>query len=96
MSEGNGLSDHGLQNVIPLTPPDGVVPLEERDQMMREALVQVVTDLVIRRIAPGDRSPYFDAAADLLDRAGRGLDELIEAAEPGSEQEALFREVGLR
>jgi hypothetical protein len=85
----------GLGNVIPLSRPDKVVPLERRQEAMREAVLQVVEDLVIRRVPPGNRSPLFDAARDLLDQAGRGLPELIEAAEHGPEQEALLRELGL-
>ncbi len=95
MSDGNGFSEGGAHNVIPLTAADSVQPLEERDQMLRAAVVQVVTDLVISRVPPDQRSPYFDVAKDLLDRAGRGLDELIDAAEPGPSQQALFRELGL-
>jgi hypothetical protein len=59
-------------------------------------VLQVVSDLVIRRVPPHERSPLFDAAKDLLERAGRSLPELIEAAEPGPEQEALFRDLGLK
>jgi acyl-CoA reductase-like NAD-dependent aldehyde dehydrogenase len=92
----NGFHDESVGNVIPLTSADKVVPVEERDASMRAAVAQVITDLVIRRVPPEDRSPMFEAAADLLDRAGRGLDELIEAAEPGPEQDALFEELGLR
>jgi len=92
---GNGFSEQGIDNVIPLTSADRVAPIEERDEMMRAAVVQVVTDLVIRRVPPAERSPYFEAAQDLLDRAGRGLDELIEAARPGAEQDSLFRDLGL-
>jgi hypothetical protein len=92
----NGFHDESVSNVIPLTSADKVVPVEERDASMRAAVAQVITDLVIRRVLPEDRSPMFEAAADLLDRAGRGLDELIEAAEPGPEQDALFEELGLR
>jgi hypothetical protein len=96
VSGGNGFSEPGANNVIPLMSPDRVTPLAERDRMMREAVAEVVTNLVIRKVAPEERSPYFDAAQDLLDRAGRSLDELIEASEPGPQQEALFRELGLR
>jgi acyl-CoA reductase-like NAD-dependent aldehyde dehydrogenase len=92
----NGFHEESVSNVIPLTTADKIVPLEERDASMRAAVAQVITDLVIRRVPPEDRSPMFEAAADLLDRAGRGLGELIEAAEPGPEQDALFEELGLR
>lgn len=95
MSMSDSFQD-GVHNVIPLSPANEVVPLEERNEMMRVAVVQAVTDLVIRRVPPDRRSAYFDAARDLLDRAGWSLTELIEAADPGPEQEALFRELGLR
>lgn len=96
MTSRNGFHEESVSNVIPLTSADKVVPVEERDASMRAAVAQVITDLVIRRVPPEDRSPMFEAATDLLDRAGRGLDELIEAAEPGPEQDALFEELGLR
>ena len=86
----------GFRNVIPLTTVDKVAPLEERRESMQEAVLQVVSDLVIRRGAPQERSPLFDAARDLLERAERSLPELIEAAEPGAEQEALFQDLGLK
>ena len=88
-------SGNGLSNVIPLTPSDEVVPLEERQKAMQLAVQEVVADLVIRRVPPADRSPLFDAAKDLLDRGQRSLPELIEAAEPGPAQDALFRDLGL-
>jgi hypothetical protein len=96
MTSRNGFHEESVGNVIPLTSADKVVPVEERDASMRAAVAQVITDLVIRRVPPEDRSPMFEAAADLLDRAGRGLEELIDAAEPGPEQDALFEELGLR
>ena len=86
----------GFRNVIPLTTVDKVAPLEERQESMQEAVLQVVSDLVIRRVPPQERSPLFDAARDLLERAERSLPELIEAAEPGPEQEALFQDLGLK
>jgi hypothetical protein len=88
-------SGNGLSNVIPLTTSDEVVPLEERQEAMQKAVLEVVSDLVIRRVPPPDRSPLFDAAKDLLDRGQRSLPELIEAAEPGPAQDALFRDLGL-
>ena len=96
MNSHNGFQEEGVHNVIPLTPADQVIPLEERAESLREAVVQVITDLVISRVPPEERSPHFDAASDLLDRAERGLVELIEAAEPGPEQDALFKDLGLR
>jgi hypothetical protein len=92
---GETFSDDGVRNVIPLTTSDKVVPLEHRQESMQEAVMQVVTDLVIRRVPPHKRSPLFDAAKDLLDRGGRSLPELIDAAEPGPAQDALFRDLGL-
>jgi hypothetical protein len=89
-------SGDGLRNVIPLTTVDKVAPLEERQESMQEAVLQVVNDLVIRRVPPQERSPLFDAAKDLLERAERSLPELIEAAEPGPEQDALFQDLGLK
>jgi hypothetical protein len=88
-------SGNGMSNVLPLTPSDEVVPLEERQEAMQKAVLEVVSDLVIRRVPPPDRSPLFDAAKDLLDRGQRSLPELIEAAEPGPAQDALFRDLGL-
>jgi hypothetical protein len=96
VSSHNGFAEQGVHNVIPLTTTDKVAPLEERDEAMREAVVQVITNLVIKRVPPGARSPLFEAAGDLLDRAGWGVTELIEAAEPGPAQDALFEELGLR
>jgi hypothetical protein len=90
------VSGDGFRNVIPLTSADQVVPLEDRQESMQEAVLQVVSDLVIRRMPPQDRSPLFEAAKDLLEQAGRSLPELIEAAEPGPEREALFHDLGLK
>jgi hypothetical protein len=90
------VSGDGFRNVIPLTSADKVVPLEDRQESMQEAVLQVVTDLVIRRVPPHERSPLFDAAKDLLERGGRSLPELIEVAEPGPAQDALFRDLGLK
>jgi hypothetical protein len=89
-------SGDGFRNVIPLTTVDKVAPLEDRQESMQEAVLQVVSDLVIRRVPPHERSPLFDAARDLLERAERSLPELIEAAEPGPEQDALFQDLGLK
>jgi len=67
----------------------------ERRAMLREAVVQVVRHLVERAIPPAQRDPLFDQAMDLLDEAGWGLDELVEAAEPGPAQDTLLRTLGL-
>jgi hypothetical protein len=90
------LSGDGFSNVIPLTSSDKIIPVDQRQESMREAVLQVVVDLVIRRVPPHERSPLFDAARDLLDRGGRSLPELIDAAEPGAAQDALFRDLGLK
>jgi hypothetical protein len=90
------LSGNGFSNVIPLTSSDKIIPLDQRQETMREAVLQVVVDLVIRRVPPHERSPLFDAARDLLDRGGRSLPELIDAVEPGAAQDALFRDLGLK
>jgi acyl-CoA reductase-like NAD-dependent aldehyde dehydrogenase len=87
--------DDGFRNVIPLTSVDKAVPLEQRQESMREAVVEVITDLVIRRLPPEERSPMFDAARDLLEQAERSLPELLDAAEPGSARDLLFRDLGL-
>jgi hypothetical protein len=45
---------------------------------------------------PADqRSPLFDQAAELLDEAGWGLDELYLAATDEPARSALFRALGL-
>lgn len=66
-----------------------------RGEAMRAAVVQVITNLVVRRVPPAERLPDFDQAADLLDTAGRSPIELLEAAEPGPEQERLFKLLGI-
>jgi hypothetical protein len=88
-----------------LSPPPGrkIIPLMvgpaaptgERRAALREAVVQVVRDLVIERVPRSRRSPYFDQALALLDLAGWGLDELLAAAGEGPARDKLLREVGL-
>ncbi len=63
--------------------------------MLRMAVIQVVRHLVVRAVPPSQRYPLFRQAAGLLDEAGWGLDELVEAAEPGPAQDALLRTLGL-
>jgi hypothetical protein len=63
---------------------------------MRTAVLQVMTDLAVERVRPEERSPLFDAARELLMQAGRSPVEMLEAIEPGSEQDDLFEELGLR
>ncbi len=79
---------------IPLTP--GIARATgERRVMLREAVIQVVQHLVLRAVPPGRRLPLFDQATALLEEAGWGLDELVDAAEPGPAQDTLLRTLGL-
>ena len=55
----------------------------------------MVGHLVIQNVPADQRSPLFDQAAELLDEAGWGLDELYAAASDGPERSALFRALGL-
>jgi hypothetical protein len=81
--------------IIPLMP--GVArPTGGRRELLREAVVQVVNHLVIKTVPPEQRSPLFDQAAELLDEAGWGLDELYAAASDGPRQDALFQALGLQ
>jgi|SRR5579864_8560204 hypothetical protein len=68
---------------------------EDRRAMLRAAVIQVVGHLVERSVPPSRRVPLFEAAMDLLDEAGWGLDELAGAARPGPGQDALLRTLGL-
>jgi hypothetical protein len=80
--------------IIPLRP--GIArPTGERQALMREAVIQVVGHLVICGVPPAERSPLFDQAADLLDLAGWGLDELFEASRDGPARDELLRGLGL-
>jgi hypothetical protein len=80
--------------IIPLQP--GIArPTGERRQLMREAVLQVVGHLVVESVPPGERSPLFDQAADLLDLAGWGLDELFEASRDGPARNELLHRLGL-
>jgi hypothetical protein len=89
----------------PVTPGPGarIIPLmpgasrssHARRAELRAAVIQVVSHLVIEAVPAERRSPLFDQAADLLDEAGWGLDELYAAANDGPEQSALFRALGL-
>jgi hypothetical protein len=67
----------------------------DRRAQLREAVIQVVQHLVVRSVPPSQRLPLFDQAVDVLDEAGWGLDELVAAAEPGPDQDALLRAIGL-
>jgi hypothetical protein len=80
--------------IIPLLP--GVArPSGGRREQLRAAVLQVVSHLVIENVPADQRSPLFDQAAELLDEAGWGLDELYAAASDGPERSALFRALGL-
>jgi hypothetical protein len=80
--------------IIPLMP--GVArPAGGRREQLRAAVLQVVSHLVIQNVPADQRSPLFDQAAELLDEAGWGLDELYAAASDGPERSALFRALGL-
>jgi hypothetical protein len=80
--------------IIPLLP--GVArPSGGRREQLRAAVLQVVSHLVIQNVPADQRSPLFDQAAELLDEAGWGLDELYAAASDGPERSALFRALGL-
>jgi len=80
--------------IIPLMP--GVArPSGGRREELRAAVVQVVTHLVIEKVPEEQRSPLFNQAAELLDEAGWGLDELYAAAAGGPERSDLFRALRL-
>jgi hypothetical protein len=80
--------------IIPLQP--GIArPSGERRALMRDAVIQVVHHLVLESVPPDKRSVLFDQAADLLDVAGWGLDELFEASQEGPARDALLRSLGL-
>lgn len=80
--------------IIPLLP--GIArPTGERRTLLHDAVLQVVSHLVIETVPPSKRLPLFDQAADLLDEAGWGLDELYSAATEAPAREALLRSLGL-
>lgn len=83
----------GSANVIPLHVRSTVGP-QERDEAMREAVLEVIGDLFVKKVQPADRSPLYDAARDLLEQARRTPPELIAATEPGPERDALFDDLG--
>jgi hypothetical protein len=95
MSEPNGQLTPGPgARIIPLMP--GVArPTGGRREQLREAVAQVVSHLVIKNVPPEQRLPLFDQAAELLEEAGWGLDELYEAASDRHKQSALFQALGL-
>jgi len=80
--------------IIPLQP--GIArPAGERRALLRDAVLQVVSHLVVRAVPPGERSALFGQAADLLDLAGWGLDELFEASQEGRARDELLAALGL-
>jgi hypothetical protein len=87
--------DPPLGRIIPLMP--GISRGNgDRQAMLRAAVIQVVGHLVERAVPPSQRVPLFEAAMDLLDEAGWGLDELARAASPGPAQDTLLRTLGLQ
>jgi hypothetical protein len=91
-------------NEVPGPPPAGkIIPLTpgiargagDRRALLREAVIQAVRHLVLRTVPPHQRAPLFDQATSLLGEAGWGLDELVEAAEPGPAQDTLVQTLGL-
>jgi hypothetical protein len=81
------------RNVIPLTP---IEDIPAHGEMLREAVLEALNDLVIERVPEGKRSPYFQQGRELLFQAGWSPEELLEAAEPGPRREALWDVLGLR
>jgi hypothetical protein len=80
--------------IIPLQP--GIArPTGERRAQLREAVIQVIDHLVVKSVPPGERSALFDQAAELLDLAGWGLDELFEASQAGAARDELLGKLGL-
>ncbi len=82
-------------NVIPLTRAGEAMGPGGGGDAMRAAVLQVMTNLAIERVPVEQRSPLFDAARELLTQAGRSPVEMLEAVEPGPEQDSLFEELGL-
>ena len=80
--------------IIPLMPGVSRAPGAHRAELCA-AVVQVVGHLVLAAVPADQRSPLFDQAAELLDEAGWGLDELYLAATDESARGALFRALGL-
>jgi hypothetical protein len=89
---------------MPPEPPSGrIIPLmpgiargaTDRRDALRAAVIQVVGHLVIEAVPPSRQLPLFDQAKDILDEAGWGLDELVPAASPGPDQDALLKALGL-
>jgi hypothetical protein len=84
-------------NVVPLPIlyDHKTIPVESR-AAMRAAVVQAITDLFIAHVPFEERSALFETARDLLPQCGWSPLEMIEAAEPGPSQDALFEALGLQ
>ncbi|MGD0561305.1 MAG: hypothetical protein ABSA93_40815 [Streptosporangiaceae bacterium] len=88
---------------VPEPPAGRIIPLMpgiargngDRRAMLREAVLQVVGHLVLEAVPPSRRADLFDQAADLLDEAGWGLDELYAAATEAEAREALLAALDL-
>jgi hypothetical protein len=80
--------------IIPLMPGVSRASGVRRAEL-QTAVLQVVSHLVLAAVPTDQRSPLFDQAAELLDEAGWGLDELYLAATDESARGALFRALGL-
>jgi hypothetical protein len=80
--------------IIPLTPGPALSSGQRRAEL-RDAVLQVVEHLVIKAVPEAERSPYFDQATGLLDQAGYGLDELLDAASAGPAQDTFLHTLGL-
>jgi hypothetical protein len=93
-SQNGHVSPGPSAKIIPLT-PGTVRPTGERRALMRDAVIQVVRHLVVQSVPPAERSVMFDQAADLLEVAGWGLDELFEASQDGPARDELLRKLGL-
>jgi len=63
---------------------------------MRQAVLQVVRDLVIERVPLASRGALWERAALLLEEAGFGPDELAEAYTPGPTQDLLWQALRLK
>lgn len=87
----------GQINIIPLPTIHGsrAIPLESR-AALRMAVIQAIRDLFVAHVPFHERSALFEVARDLLPQCGWSPLEMIEAAEPGPRQEALFEEFGLQ
>ena len=95
MSGPNGQVSPGPgARIIPLMPGVSRASGARRAEL-RAAVLQVVGHLVLAAVPADQRSPQFDQAAELLNEAGWGLDELYLAATDESARGALFRALGL-